>query len=243
MHRNSFILRKAWPHIPNTVAASRFSLAILVLSMCTTAWGQTSGSVSVVSNYLFRGVSLSEGNPVPQVNLGYDSPAGWYAGAFATRIELAGSPSTAQMVGYTGYTHRWENGLSWEAGVTDTFYLQDAEDNYAEVFAGLASEHFSGRVYFAPNYLGQDIHTVYSEFNATYSLFEQVSFLAHVGYFYVPPVNYAPVATHADTRMGVSAGLGDWNFQLAWVTVERSRAIYPFYPNTHTGVASISYSF
>jgi uncharacterized protein (TIGR02001 family) len=245
MHRNQLILRNLWRRLTNIARGSRIPLAILLLFACGAAWGQTSGSVSVVSNYLFRGISLSEGNPVPQVNLSYDSPAGWYAGGFASRIALEGNPGTAQLVGYAGYSRRWLNGLSWETGATATQYLQNTAEDYMEVFAGLGSEHFSGRVYASPNYLGQNVRSLYAELNADYPFLERFHLLAHVGYLRVPPVSFATVSTRFDSRVGISAGLRDWNFQLSWVAIERSSATYPYYtaPNPHAAVLSVSYSF
>lgn len=226
---------------------SAFTLAILCLCMCVcgSAWAQTSGSVSLVSDYLFRGISLSDDNPALQANVAYDSPGGWYAGMFATQISMPESTATAQLIGYGGYSHRLQDGWSWEIGATESLYVHDAGSNYVEVFAGLSYEHVSGRIYYAPNYFGQQVHTVYSELNATYPLFERFHLLAHAGYLRVPPLHYSSTASRIDTSLGIGATFGNWEFQLAWVTVERSRATYTHYgdPDPRTGVASVSYSF
>ena len=54
------------------------------------AHAQLSGSAALVSEHVYRGVSLSDGGPAPQLNLTYDGADGWYVGAFASRYKLQG---------------------------------------------------------------------------------------------------------------------------------------------------------
>ena len=58
------------------------------------AGAQLTGTVSVVSDYRFRGVSLSQQKPAVQASIGYDDPSGWYGGVFASTAKLAGESAT-----------------------------------------------------------------------------------------------------------------------------------------------------
>ena len=66
----------ALPTLP-MLPALRWVIAILIVLPGCEARAQVSGTVSLVSDYRLRGISLSDGEPEPQVNLGYDSPGGW----------------------------------------------------------------------------------------------------------------------------------------------------------------------
>jgi uncharacterized protein (TIGR02001 family) len=77
--------------IRKTAAVSCWLLRSALASAITLAAGpvkaQVDGSVSIVSDYRFRGASLSDGHPEPQVQLGYDGTGGWYVGGFAYSAE------------------------------------------------------------------------------------------------------------------------------------------------------------
>ena len=222
-------------------------MAILLVLLGNESRAQLSGSVSFVSDYRFRGVSLSGGRPEPQAHIGYDSSSDWYAGASTSRVALNENRSNAQLITYGGYSHRLPSGLSWEAGATKSIFQHAARSNYTEVFAGLASENFSGRIYFAPDYFGRGNRTLYAELNTNYPIQEQIHLLGHIGllYSFLGNEEPAPSTTRADTRIGVSARLTDWQIQLAWVAVEKSRERYSRYENfsPHTVVLNASYSF
>ncbi|MBV8667005.1 MAG: hypothetical protein JO269_11035 [Burkholderiaceae bacterium] len=218
----------------------------MLCAVCLPAAAQTSGSVSLVSNYLFRGISLSDGNPVAQASVEYDGTQDWYAGLFASPVSIEHDPAHAQAIVYGGYAHPLWGAWSWDAGAGATRFAGDAADNYAEIFAGFSGEHLSGRVSYSPNYYGLDVRTVYTELNANYTLLEpHWRVLAHLGYLHVPPLWYATTASRYDSRVGLAANFGNWDVQLTWVAVERSRATsyYGNDPNPRSGVMSVSYSF
>jgi uncharacterized protein (TIGR02001 family) len=199
---------------------------------------------------MYRGLSLSDDNPVPQASIAYDSPTGWYLGAFASRIAIHGDPTHTQLIGYGGYAQQWSSDVSWEAGTSKIAYLQDAQSDYAEFFGGLASEHFSGRVYYSPNYLGQGLSSLYAELNANYSPQEHLHLLAHLGHLHVSPSAEATVASHFDCSVGIKMTLGEWNAQLALVAAQLKKPTYlqryadtVSEQNSRTGVITVSYSF
>ena len=179
--------------------------------------------------------------------MGYDNPSGWYAGGFASKVSLRELDSNAQLTAYGGYSRRLESGLGWELGATGTEFLRAADYRYTEVFAGLSSDNFNGRIYFSPNYFGQSARSIYAELNGAYPIRERLRLLGHIGYLGSFSDNeklasYA--ATRFDTRIGVSAGIANWEFNLAWVAIERSRAKYRYGDrDSPTLVLSTSYSF
>ena len=76
------------------------AVTLFALHAVTDVSARVSGSVAVVSDYLFRGVSLSEGRPAAQLNVNYDDASGWYAGGFAS--STYNSPPSAGSPGITG---------------------------------------------------------------------------------------------------------------------------------------------
>lgn len=204
--------------------------------------------MSLVSDYRFRGRSLSDGQPELQLNLAYDNPGNWYLGAFASRVALGDGGRHAQLLGYAGYSRRLPSGSSWEIGATESIFSGAGKYDYAELFAGFASERVNGRVYFSPRYFGAGYRTLYAELNASYPLRERVHLLGHVGvlhYLSKGEAQFHAPERRADFRIGVGAGLADWNLQLAWVGVEKTAAQSAGYDdsNSRAIVLNLSYSF
>jgi uncharacterized protein (TIGR02001 family) len=182
------------------------------------AHGQVSASVSLTSEYSARGVSLSDGRATPQLSIAYDTPRGWYAGAFAAPgVALGELSSVTQLVAYAGYARRLASGLSWEAGASSTTFQHASEYNYREVFAGLASDRVSGRLYFAPAYYGYGGRVAYGELDGFHPLREHIRLSAHIGLLHGLSGITAQARDRIDLRLALGFDAGACNLQLAWL--------------------------
>jgi uncharacterized protein (TIGR02001 family) len=202
--------------------------ALLALAAHAAAAAQVSGSVALVSDYQYRGVSLSDGKPVPQLALVYDHADGWYLGTFASRLRrIYGTESGSTFISYAGYTGRLASGASWEVGVSHYAYPSSSDVNFQEVYAGLATERFSARVSYSPHYLFQGLRTVYAEMSGSRPLGDRLSLFAHVGYLgsLREGSNQWPVR-RTDARVGLGISLDSWEGQLAWADAHQ-RGKYP----------------
>jgi len=226
----------------------RWSCAALLFLSAGGGNAQTSVSVSLLSDYRYRGETLSDGQPAPQINVNLDSDSGWYGGALASGNIHLGDHQMAQLLAYAGYAQRMASGWSWEAGATDTTFTQASDRNYGELYVGLSGERISGRLYLAPRYFGYDSRTLYAEINGFYPLHDKLNLVGHAGLLHTlagaawPGV---PAASRYDARVGLSATIGDWNTQLAWVLVQHSDMHYQYYDGhaPRTVVLSAAYSF
>jgi len=223
---------------------SRFIAPALLLLTSGVASAQLSGSVSLVSNYVYRGVSLSNDQPEPQVNLAYDSDAGWFGGLFVSPVTLP--QSNSQVIGYAGYAQQWRNDMSWEVGVSEAAYPQNSEQNYGEAFVGWSAERLNARLYYSPNYLGLSQHSVYAEINANTPLVADIHLMAHVGYLALRAGDGdSHDGNHRDIRLGLGTSRGDWNFQVAVTSLTRTdrHDYYPRVSQTYGGVVNVAYGF
>lgn len=184
---------------------------------------QVGGSMSLVSDYRFRGLSLSDGRSVPQLSLAYDSPRNWYAGAFASPVVVKDGRRHAQLLAYTGYTSPLGSGLNGEAGVLRTAFPGVSDYAYTEVYVGVSAERFSGRLYFSPDYYSQGVRTLYAEANGSYPLLSWLQLVGHAGYLSAPSGDVARMPKRWDARLGIAAQVEAWNFQVAATATRRER--------------------
>ena len=219
-------------------AVRRAILALCIALTASDVPAQVSGTASVVSNYRFRGISLSENKPAAQLGITYDDAEGWYAGAFASTTRFANSSATGlQAVPFVGYAWR-ASGLTWDAGADySAFSGATRRYNYPEVFLGVGSEDASVRLYYSPRYFGRDSGAIYGEINASRLLYDRVRLLAHAGVLRSNDEGayYGSRDVLFDGRVGVGIDFDYANVQLTWVGTSSPSAAYGI-----TGVRSRS---
>jgi uncharacterized protein (TIGR02001 family) len=191
------------------------------------ACAQASGSVSLVSDYYYRGVGYSKGDPVAQFNLSFDTRSGFYAGTFASLLKMSGTPRGVYAIGYAGYARRMTSGPSWEVGASNHTFSTMSALNYREVYAGLGGDRFSGRVSYSPAYLGTSMRTVYAELNSGVAVSDVVGLFARVGYLRaVSPVPRYTSGTRVDGRIGIGVSVEAWKLQAAWDALHAEQGAY-----------------
>ena len=215
----------------------------------TLASAQLSGTVSVVSDYRFRGVSLSEARPALQATLAVDEPGGWYGGIFASTVQLPATAHTsAQGVAFIGFAGQLEPGLHWDAGVNYSAFTKTPEYDYVELHGGVTWGDLSVRIHFSPSYFALDSASFYGEINAARRLSDRFTLLLHSGLLVpIGHSGYVVQTPHpmADIRAGINVQFSETAVQLAWVAATHAQAVYPGLDEhrRQTVVASISRAF
>jgi uncharacterized protein (TIGR02001 family) len=207
----------------------RGTLALTCLLYQGAAIAEMSGSVSLVSDYRFRGVSLTGNRPALQAGLAFDHLSGAYAGIFLSNVEFADQPAgTLQFVGYGGYAQRLVSGIAIDVGATVSSYSDGHAYNYAEVYGGIAFEGMSARLAYAPRYFGQQGSAVYVELNGSRPLHGSVSIVAHAGLLHNEDGTAANGARCiVDGRVGIAFDFSVATIRVEYVGVSAVGASYP----------------
>lgn len=194
------------------------ALACALLAGAGGAEAQVSGSATLVSDYRFRGISLSDERPAVQLALSYDHESGAYAGAFASSVRLAPEEGGVQALGYAGYAARGLGRLSWDIGAAYSHFSRPGGYSYAEYHVGAAGTDWSARLSYAPRYFGQTAAAVYAEVNLTPGSERALVPLLHVGWLRRESPPYYVERSRWDARIGVAYSLELLTFQLSWGT-------------------------
>lgn len=207
-------------------ASARHLYALALTSVlsfvATPAFGQVSGSVDIESDYRLRGYSLSAGQPVVTAQIGYDDDSGVYLNLSATGEIGHDDPLFLGVQGNIGYVRRLNQKLSIDGGVTRSQYRSPDRNsrshNYTEVYLGLASDPFSARIYYSPDYFRPDVSTLYGEVEATFRPAKHWRLNGHLGslIYLSTPARYIPGReARYDWRVGVSRELGSFDLHAA----------------------------
>lgn len=119
-HSSSLVLACAIVsfHVPNAARAADAAPAAPA-----SAWS-TSGNVMLLSDYLFRGVSQTQGKPTVQGTLDLTHASGWYAGLFGSGVSNAAYNNTSgsEIDLYGGYRHPLGESGNIDAGIVTYWY-------------------------------------------------------------------------------------------------------------------------
>lgn len=206
---------------------------------------QVSGSVSLLSDYRYRGVSLTGNRPAIQASVVYDDASGAYAGGFASNVRFA-SGASLQAVGFAGYATRFGR-VDADVGVSGSHFTRPGYLDYGELHAGLAFEGLATRVSWAPTYFGDDKGSVYLELDASHALAGPFHVFAHAGVLHRhrDGYRYASADTIADASAGIGATFDATSVRLEWVHTSTLDYVYPVAGDKRrsTVVLSIKQSF
>jgi uncharacterized protein (TIGR02001 family) len=187
-------------------------LVPLALLAAAPADAQVFGSVSALSEYRYRGASLSDDRPVLQLHLGYDFAAGGYAGALLSNVRVDGR-SQAQALLYAGRTWTLRDDWHSEAGAQYTAFSRSGEYDHLELYAGFGSPHAGIRLHYANDYFGR-LPAWYLEYDARDARSGPWHLVAHVGVLHAN--GSAGACCRQDWSFGVAVTQGDYEWQLAW---------------------------
>jgi len=208
-------------------AGQRAALCPSLFLVCGVAFAQAGGNIAFLTDYRYRGISLSQEKPTLRLGVAYDDLSGWFGGASVAEVMLYRPRWQVEILGYAGYAGRLSERLGWEAGATVVHFGTDSRYDYQEAFGGLSGERWNARLHYSPDYFGSGTRTAYGEFNVGLPLSAIARVTAHAGA--LMRVGGAPTEgsrASLDGSVGLAVGRDAWEAQIAWVAGGRS-AVYP----------------
>jgi uncharacterized protein (TIGR02001 family) len=201
--------------------------AILLMTAAGAAHAQFSATVTAVSDYDFRGISLSGTDPALQGSIDWAHDSGFYVGAWGSCCLDFGpdTDSDYEVDVYAGFAGGAEDGFGWDAGIVYYTYWPEEDGgsiNYPEIYFGGSYKFFDAKIWYTNDYgnYDEEFAAYYLEGNVNFDVGKNFSILAHVGYnwgdywkdfFGDEPIDYA---------VGVGYTLGHFSLELKYVDMD-----------------------
>ncbi len=151
--------------------------------------------VTVVSDYVFRGYSRSEGDPALQAGLRYQHRSGFFVGGWASTVRFAyddmmGDPRRVEVRGSAGYARPAGQNWFWNALVV-RYEFPGSDDrldtSYTEVqVSAQYRELVSTTIAYSSSYLGRD-SGLFGDVTAGYPLPFKLDLSVGIGYADLDP--------------------------------------------------------
>lgn len=221
-----------------SLAAAGISLATPAMAQSEEDMGDDSGfttsaNVALTTDYRFRGVSLSGGDPAIQGGFDVAHDSGFYVGTWASSIKGGPSYGDLELDLYAGWSGALSEGVSVDVGVL--YYLYPTEDlgldtDYIEPYASISTSFGPAETTFGVAYApkqdslgGDDNLYVYTDvgFGIPDTPF---TLTGHLGYTDGPlaPPTLAGIAddTGFDWSIGAAVAQGNFEVSVAYVGVD-----------------------
>lgn len=203
----------------------RILAALGLLATTAAANAEVSSTITLVTDYDFRGVTQTDEDPAIQASLDYAHDSGWYIGGWASNVDFPGSDGNIEVDLYTGFTgSTGEDGLSWDAGIiwytyptSDDSATRTEIPNFPEIYAGLAYGMFEGKVWYSNDFGGTDESAVYLDTSVTVPLPANLSVSGHVGYSDGDAIDSLFGDSYIDYSVGVGYTMGNFDLGLKFV--------------------------
>ena len=226
-------------------------LALLLLRP-TEGGAQISGHVALLSDYVFRGESLTEGRPALQAGISYDHQSGLFVGALASNVQIDPTVSGLGAQIYGGYARPLGSRASWDIGLVTYLFPRPPTApgyDYTEVFVGLSFDAVSARLYYSNDYFGGGARSVYAEVNGSHQLSERTTLLGHIGYLgqsqSAAASGASPPGSALDFKAGLAIDIGAFTMELSIVATTAPSTACPIGTGhcSTTAVVSVSKQF
>jgi uncharacterized protein (TIGR02001 family) len=164
------------------------SAASVATAGVASAEGTVSGTLTLTSDYVFRGISQTSGSPAIQGSFDYSSGS-FYAGVWGSNVNFPGSDETLEMDVYAGFKPTL-GPVSLDLGVIGYFYpgAEDAgaEFDYTEFKAAgtinpVEPLTLGLSVFYSPEFFGETGEAIYYEGSAAFALTETIGLKATYG--------------------------------------------------------------
>jgi uncharacterized protein (TIGR02001 family) len=187
--------------------------AVLLMATGAVAQADITGTVTVVSDYDFRGITQTATDPALQGSIDYAHDSGFYAGAWASNVDFdtAGDIEVDLYTGFSGgETYVWDVGIVWYTYPSSDRELLD----FPEVYASLGYKWIEGKIWYSSNFGGVSENAFYYEANANFELPAGFGLGLHIG---KSDGDYWDNSDYFDYSVGVTYTLGHFDLGLKWV--------------------------
>jgi len=184
-----------------------------VAAVGTVARAEVSSTVTLASDYDFRGITQTARDPALQASLDWAAESGLYVGAWASNVDFGDSDIELDLL--AGYRGSIGEDASFDIGVVQYLYLDTYKDlKFTEAYAGFGYKAVSAKVWYAWDFSNSGKSASYIEANAAIPMPNDFSFNLHAGY---SDGDFWGSDSYTDYSVGISKTVGNFALNLKWV--------------------------
>jgi uncharacterized protein (TIGR02001 family) len=187
--------------------------AIVLMTSAAVASAEVTGTVTVTSDYDFRGISQTAKDPALQGSIDWSGASGFYAGIWASNVDFGDCcDENIEVDYYAGFAGGED--LAWDVGIVYYSYPGADSIDFGELYASLGYKWIEGKIWYSNDFGNSGDSAEYYEANVNYDVLENLNAFAHVGY---SDGDYWSGSEYTDWSVGVTYSLGNFDLGLKYV--------------------------
>lgn len=186
------------------------------------AKGGLTMELAVMSDYVWRGFSQTDGGPAIQGTLEYEHESGFYVGTFASNVDFdedVKDPARIEVDVYGGLRGETEFGLGWDIGVLRYIYPDSTVSyDYNDYNLALSYDFLSFEFSYSNDFWASGKNGFYYGIGASHEFPDLFTLAAKVGYSDVDDGAFGEDTpnNYVDWSVGVSREMWGINFDLTY---------------------------
>lgn len=149
--------------------------AAAALSVMPAANAEVSGHVALTSEYIYRGLSWSDGNPALQAGVDYEHDSGFFGGLWATTVDLSNPTGRRDLefVYYLGYHFASDSPVGVSASLVQYTYPDDSSNvnyDYLQALLTTSWKGYSLEVGYTEELYGFDVSSHHVELRGDWAM-------------------------------------------------------------------------
>lgn len=180
-------------------------------------------NAGLTSDYIFRGISQTQGAGAIQGGLDVNHESGFYVGTWASSVDFgAASTATSEFDYYAGFGNDLSDDLSYDFGWIKYAYPGASALNFSEYYGSFTAYGATLGAAYSDNFAG-DNSTLYSYVGYEYGLPYDITLAAQYGKYDFKDVTFASgKESYRDWSIGLSKTLASLDFSLTYTDTSLS---------------------
>lgn len=206
----------------STIRIATCAAGVLLVAGAGSAQAELSATVTAATDYDFRGITQTALDPALQLGIDWAHENGIYAGLWGSNLDFGddaeGSDVEVDLI--LGYAGSITEDLGFDVGATYYSYWADDDDiDYLELYAGLSQGYFSGMLWYSPDYGNSSESAWYLEGNASFPLPREFALNLHLGYNAGDYWDDADIGLDEfyDYSVGIGRSFGHFDVEVKWI--------------------------
>jgi uncharacterized protein (TIGR02001 family) len=213
--------------------------------------GEFSGTLGMVSDYVYRGITQNDEHPALQGSFDYAHSSGLYFGVWGSNVDFNDGGTTSLEADIYGGLKFFGSGINWDVGGTGIFYpgSHQGADHYDYFEARVAANKSLGpvdataQINYSPSYFADSGNEAYISLAGTAPISTSgFNFLASAGHQWIQKNANFGVPDYSDWSAGLSYPWQGFDFALKYTDTNLGKADCPD-DCAARGIFSVSKSF
>ena len=195
--------------------------ALALMAMAPMAQAEVTLTPTIVSDYDFRGISLSARDPAPQLSLDWAHESGFAFGLWASTTDL-GTKTNTEVDINPSFSGGSDETVNWGVGMTYYTYVSESSLNYPEYWVGFSKPFSDKFTLGAKFWYSNDLNAAnesgtYIELNARVELPKNFGLELHAARSDGDYWDLVNGDGYTDFAVGVTYSWNDINFGLKYI--------------------------